>query len=163
MKNICLSTTLPRCVTVLSGKDMFFVEMSFLVHATEDREKVLKAVKNILPPRYISHITFRKNSLKGEYGNPIILYKTRISDSAIAEALVRNIGLKLSSLDKEALLEGLELRLKRGSLYLRLDKQAAYNGEHKLGKADPIHLRIRFRKSKPEEIKKTCQKLGMLP
>ncbi len=139
------------------------IEMSFLVHATEDPNKVLVAAQNLLPPEYVDQLTFSKDNLKGEHGNPITFYKGQVKDPQVAEAVIRNVGSNLSSLDKETLSRELEMRLRKGNLYLRLDKQSAYGGKPKLSSADPMHLRVRFRTSKLEEIRKVCEDIGILP
>ncbi|MEM2110756.1 MAG: RNA-binding domain-containing protein [Candidatus Bathyarchaeia archaeon] len=139
------------------------VEISLFAHATENEEKVLGAVQNIIPSEYREKITFSRDRLKGEYGNPITFLKTQIRNEKIADALLRNISLNLTTLDKENLLQELDLRLQKGNLYIRLDKQAAFLGKIKLLSADPIHICIRFKTSKIEEIKEKCREIGLLP
>jgi RNA binding exosome subunit len=150
-------------VNWLAKNEIIYVELSFLVHATEDSDKVLTAVRNILPPEFAEEVAISRRNLKGEYGNPIALCETQIRNPQITDALLRNMGLGFSSLDKETLLEDLELRLTKGNLYLRLDKQAAFKSKTKLCIADPIRLRIKFRTSKAEEITEIIRRLGMVP
>jgi RNA binding exosome subunit len=147
----------------LAKNDIIHVELSFFAHATEDRDKVLKAVRNLLPAEFVEEVDISRKNLKGEYGNPIVFHKAMIRNPELAETIIRNIGLNLSPLDKETLSDELDLRLKKGNLYLRLDKQAAFKGKIKLCKSDPIRLRVRFRTSKPEEIREICHILGVLP
>ena len=147
----------------LARNEINYVELSFLAHATEDQDKVLTAVCNLLPPEYVEEVAISKKNLKGEYGNPITLYKTQVRNPEVTEALLHKVGSGFSSLDKEILLEDLELRLTKGTLYLRLDKQAAFKGKFKLCLADPIRLRIKFRTSKIEEITAIIRRLGMVP
>ena len=140
-----------------------YINLGFFAHATEDQNKVLKAVKNILPPRYADKVSFSKKSLKGDYGNPIIFFKTQIKDPEIAESFLSNISSNLPAIDKEELLRHLDLHLSKGSLYIRLDKQEAFRGKFRLCRADPIRIQIRFKTSKIEEIRKICETFGLLP
>jgi len=144
-------------------KKLVSIEISLFAHATEDPDKVKKAFQNLLPSDRIEEITLRKRVLKGEYGNPIIYYKAKITKPDITEAVLRRIGYNLPQHEKEMLSLDLKRRLEKGSLYLRLDKQAAYRGEYRLCNADPIHLRIRFKTSKIDDIRDICRELGMLP
>jgi len=139
-----------------------YVDIRFFVHATEDLDKVVEVVKSLLPSDYIEDILFKKKNLKGHYGNPITLFETRIKEREIIKAFVENLSSRLDDLDKETLGREIDLHVEKGSLYVRLDKQAALQGELKLCAADPIHVRIRFRKTKIEDIVETCQELGIL-
>ncbi|MCS7120055.1 MAG: RNA-binding domain-containing protein [Nitrososphaerota archaeon] len=146
-----------------SKRRIVSVELSFLAHATEDQDKVLQAVRNILPQEQIDNITFIKSKMKGEYGNPITLFKAQIRDHAAAEALVRNLSSNLLLTDREVLQHEFEHHVERGNLYLRFDKQAALLGETRLCRADPIRIRIRFNTSRLEELKEKCREIGILP
>ena len=147
----------------LPKNEILYVELSFLVHATEDRDKVLVAVRNFLPPEHAEEVAISQKNLKGEYGNPIAIFETKIEEPAIVEGFLRNVGQNLSQVEKEALLEGLELRLTKGNLYLRLDKQAAFKGRPELCLADPIRLRVKFRTHKIDEITNIVRRLGLVP
>jgi hypothetical protein len=147
----------------LSRGSIAFIDVSLFVHATEDENKVLRAVQNLFPSEYLDRLTFRRQSLRGHHRNPIVLFETRIKDREIVEAFVENLSSNLSTLDKQNLLEEIERYVEKGSLYLRLDKQAAFRGNFKLCMADPIRVRIRFRKSKLEDVVQVCRELGILP
>jgi len=149
-------------VAVLPQIPVAYIDIRFFVHATENLDKVVEAVQRILPSDYIDDILFKKNNLKGHYGNPITLFETRIKKKEIIKVFVENLSSRLDELDKETLRREIDLHVEKGSLYVRLDKQVAFQGELKLCVADPIHVRIRFRKTKNEDIVKTCQELGML-
>jgi len=146
----------------LTKKEIVYVEISFLAHATEDQDKVLTAVRNLFYPKHFEELIITKKKLRGEYGNPIILYETQLRNE-VAEVFLRNIGAALSFLDKESLLRKLALRLNKGNLYLRLDKQAALASKVKFCFSDPIRVRIKFRSSKIEEITEIIRRLGMVP
>ena len=140
-----------------------YIDVRFSVHATEDPNRVIQAVHRVLPTDYVGDILLKKNTLRGHYGNPITLFETRIKKKEIVKALLENVFTNLTERDRESLLKEIDLHVEDGSLYVRLDKQAAFQGEMKLCTADPIRVRIRFRKKRTEEIAKICQELGMSP
>jgi len=146
----------------LSQTLISYLDIRFSVHATENPDKVFEAVYHLFPPSHVDDIVFKKANLKGYYGNPITLFETRIKKKEIIEAIVKALSSGLSELDKETLLREIDLHVKKGSLYIRLDKQAAFQGEFKLCSADPIRMRIRFKKRKLEDIITTCRELGIL-
>mgnify|MGYP001137406994 CR=1 FL=1 len=139
------------------------IDIRFFAHATEDLNKVVEAAQHILPSNYIDDIIFKRDVLRGHYGNPITLLETKIKEKEVIKAIVEKLSRGLSELDKETLLKEITLHVEKGSLYVRLDKQAALEGEFKLCTADPIRLRIRFRKGKLEDISNICRELGILP
>jgi RNA binding exosome subunit len=146
----------------LSQTLISYLDIRFSVHATENPDKVFEAVHHLFPPNHVDDVVFKKAKLKGHYGNPITLFETRIKKKEIVEAVVKALSSGLSELDKETLLREIDLHMKKGSLYIRLDKQAAFQGEFKLCSADPIRVHIRFKKRKLEDIIKTCRELGIL-
>ena len=139
-----------------------YVDIRFVAHATEDINKVLEAVNNVIPSDYLNDVAFNRSLLEGHYGNPITFFETRITDKEIAHALVENISSKLTILDKEELNREFNRYVDKGSLYIRLDKQAAFKKTIKLVITDPIRIRIRFKKSKNEDIIETCRSFGMI-
>lgn len=147
----------------LPQKSVSLVELSCFAHATEDENKVLTAVRNLLPATQLENISFSKNNLRGHHGNPITLFETEIKDKETLSAVVENLASGLSPLDKEKLLKEAELHVEKGSLYLRFDKQAAFRGEFKFGVSDPIRVRLRLKKHKLEDIVQLCKEIGLFP
>ena len=141
----------------------FHLELSFIVHATESKNKVFQAAINLIPSGHIEDVKFTESNLKGEYGNPIILCRMEIRKVELAEEVLRRIGSCLSLEDKDNLLKDFKKRLNKNRFYLRLDKQRAYGQKFEIKSADPLRLRIIFQTSKAEVIKATCQKMGLLP
>lgn len=140
-----------------------YVDVSFFAHATEDEDKVLEAARLLLPSEQIEDIIFNKKNLRGHHGNPIALFESKIKDKDIVKTVAENLATNLSPLDKETLLHDIELHTQKGRLYIRLDKQAAFEGEFKLATADPIRFRLRFKKNRLEDIVEICRDIGMLP
>ena len=146
----------------MSQLPIAYVDVRFCAHATEDQTKVMKAVYNIFPSEQTDDVTFNRSSVEGHYGNPITFFETRIKNKETVRALVENLSANLSSLDKNELGRELHRCVEKGSLYLRLDKQAALQGKIKLVTSDPIRIRIRFRKNKLEDVTEICREIGML-
>jgi len=146
----------------LSQLPVVYVDVRFCAHATEDLGKVMDAVQNVLPSDHIEDITFKRSNVEGHYGNPIALFETRIKDKKTVRALVENLSANLSSLDKEELDRTINRCVEKGSLFIRLDKQAAFRGKTKFAASDPIRIRIRFRKNKTEDVIQICREIGMI-
>ncbi len=146
----------------MSQLPIAYVDIRFCVHATEDVDKVVEAVHNILPSDKLEDITFNRSCVEGHYGNPITFFETRIKDKETVRALVENLSVTLSSLDKEELGRTINRCVENGSIYIRLDKQAALQGKIKFVTSDPIRIRIRFKKSKLEDVTEICREIGML-
>ena len=146
----------------MSQLPVAYVDVRFCAHATEDLDKVVEAVQNVLPSDPIEDITFNRSNLEGHYGNPITFFEARIKDKETVRALVEKISSNLSSLDKDELGREIHRCVEKGSLYIRLDKQAALQGKIKLVTSDPIRIRIRFRKSKIEDVIQICREIGMI-
>lgn len=138
-----------------------YVNVRLSAHATEDLEKVKKALFTLLPEGRADEVVLKTEPLKGHYGNPITLLETRIGDKGLIEAVVEHLGLRLSSEDKRTIARDLDSILEKNDLYLRLDKQAAYCDELRLRRDDPIHIRIHFKTSDREAIVELCRKLGL--
>ena len=139
-----------------------YVDIRFFAHATEDVDKVIEAVQHVLPIGHIEDIVFNKRNLRGHYGNPITLFEAKIKNKEAIRALVENLSSRLSELDKETLHKEIHLYLEKGSLYIRLDKQAALQGKLRLCTSNPIRIRLRFKKTKIEDVVEICRELGML-
>jgi len=123
--------------------------------------KVLKAVYNMIPER-CPKLSFQKKRVKGEYGNQILIYRTRINKKEILDSVLKRIGSMLSDYEKDRLREDIKSRIDGRSLYLRFDKQAACNGRARFHSEDSIHIRIRFRTRNLAEIKNVCENVGIL-
>ncbi|PIX31523.1 hypothetical protein COZ60_04140, partial [Candidatus Bathyarchaeota archaeon CG_4_8_14_3_um_filter_42_8] len=93
-----------------------YIDIRVFAHATEEVDKVLNAVRNILPPELIDIVAFKKTNLTGHHGNPIILFETRIKEKNAAQTVFEKLSLGLSTLDKELLNSEIKQHLDKGNL-----------------------------------------------
>ena len=140
-----------------------YIDVRVFAHATEDSEKVLAAVRNLLPVEVGETIVFQKTRLSGHHGNPIVLFEAKLADKQVLPAVLQKIGAGLTSLDKEQLDGDVKLHLEKRNLYLRFDKQFAFQGEVRFSQNDPIHFKIHFKNKSFEEIVAFCRDVGLLP
>jgi RNA binding exosome subunit len=148
---------------VSSKPSVGYIDVRVFAHATEDAEKVLAAVRNILPVELGEGAVFKKTLLTGHHGNPIVLFETKLADKQLLPGVLRKIGAGLPVLDKETLESDLKLHLEKRNLYLRFDKQFAFQGEVRFSQNDPIHFKIHFKNKSFEEIVEICREAGLLP
>ncbi len=140
-----------------------YVDIRVSVHATEDPDRVITAIHNMIPPELAEKVDFKKTNTKGHYNNPITLLETRIKEKDVAGAVFKKIATGLTSPDRELLKREIERHLDKRNLFIRLDKQSAYLDEIRLCSTDPIHVKIQFRVRGKEAITKICREFGMFP
>jgi RNA binding exosome subunit len=148
---------------VSSKTPIGYIDLRVFAHATEDPEKVLTAARKTLPKELSENTAFKKTSLTGHHGNPIILFETKLTDKQALPTVLQKIANDLSALDKETLNSEMKLHLEKRNLYLRFNKQSAYMGELRFSSNDPIRLKIHFKNKTPEEIVEICRETGLLP
>jgi len=114
-----------------------------IVHATEDLEKVIEAVKNTVPEELWGELerNMGVSSLEGHYGNPVVRVVVRLRGKRAEEAM-RHILSKLERGDFETLIFTLDRRFDgRGRVFIRISKQDAYLGKMRIAEGDDV-LRI---------------------
>jgi RNA binding exosome subunit len=149
--------------SVSSKPPIAYIDIRVFAHATENPEKVLAAVRNILPVELEESLVFQKTGLTGHHGNPILLFETRLTDKHLLPTVLQKIGTGLTALDKETLATDLKRHLEKRNLYLRFDKQSAFQGKPRFSQNDPIHFKIHFKNKTFDEIVAICREAGLLP
>ena len=120
------------------------VKISTITHATEDHEKVAKAIRNLSLGE--TSLGFIMNRAKGHHGNEITTSVFTIRNAKNAERFLKNIWSGLSQLDKTEVYSSLASRIdSSGTLFLRIDKQEALKGRIRLENIDPVKIEISFR------------------
>ena len=140
-----------------------YIDVRVFAHATEDSDKVIAAIRNLLPSELGESVIFQKTRLTGHHGNPIILFETKLADKQVLPTVLKKIGAGLTSFDKEQLNDNMKLHLEKRNLYLRFDKQFAFQGEVRFSQNDPIHFKIHFKNKSYEDIVDLSRDAGVLP
>lgn len=127
------------------------------VYSTEDEEKVTDA---------ISYIFFEPSPVRevneDHFGNKIIVLSEKISKKRSTRDIASFLNDNLSIDDKNTIKEELSRRMdEKGNLFLRFDKQEAYDQKLKLTySGDAIHMRIKIASypvSKENALKVACK------
>ncbi|MGC8573732.1 MAG: RNA-binding domain-containing protein [Caldisphaera sp.] len=127
------------------------VEIRVFVHATEDKEKIMAALKNIIK----SDFNIIEEHYEGYYGNSIIVISCIIENEK-AEEILNTILDNLPRPDKDNILKTFYDRIGKGNTFhIRLNKQKAYLGEYTISDADDV-IKLVFKfdsKSSLEKLK----------
>jgi|SRR5579875_3922538 RNA binding exosome subunit len=115
-------------------------DISFLVHATEDKDRVSQAVSESLG---VAAERFSFSESEGHFGNKILLAFATIEANS-ATTLVSRIVSSLTTSDKDTLARKLDQYTdEKGNLYIRLDKQKVMRRKISLSESDSIRVRFR--------------------
>lgn len=115
------------------------IELRTYVHATEEKERVLQALKSIIGGEEWRDSELVEERYEGHYGNPVTVLTVRVEDAERATRILKSIVSRLPRPDAMILLDTLEDRVDgAGNLYLRLSKQDAYLGKLALYEADDV-------------------------
>ncbi len=117
----------------------FSIEISFLVHATEDEKKLFDIIKssfNLYPE------IFTKTVFEGHYGNPIYKYTAYIKGN-LAQHVLKTIFERLDVIDKDNLAKDIGERIdEHKNLYLRIEKSSLFKKFFRLGTSNVIYLKL---------------------
>jgi RNA-binding protein len=119
--------------------------IDIVIHATEDKAKILKSV---LANLEISKDKFEEFHFEGHWGNRILRIITEINKKETHQ-LIEKILTKITFTDRQNLLSNLDQYIdEKGSLYLRLDKQKICNNKISLSDNEGIKIKFRVNKNK---------------
>ncbi|MDG6987630.1 MAG: hypothetical protein JRN71_07690 [Nitrososphaerota archaeon] len=117
------------------------IEVSYLVHATEDEGKVEAAVA-----RFLGGIPdFERDSLEGHFGNQIVRARAHLTGDAAASAF-RHLVAAIPPQARKAIVSELGSYVdEHSALYIRLDKQRLVSGSPEIGKVDAVRVKVKPR------------------
>ena len=117
------------------------LDVSYLLHATEDDGKVAAAVRGLLE----GNTPFESEELEGHFGNSIRKVSVHLHGEEATRVFVRLIARMPESL-REALAKDIDgLVDEHSSLYMRFDKQRLVQGEIGAGYEEAIRLKVKPR------------------
>ena len=141
------------------------ISATAFVRATEDEDKVRKALELLLPPqeeRKKMKITLERTVAKGVLGNPIVILSAKAERKSDARKWWRYILSLLGKEDVEYILGHPDDFLDEfGVIHLRFDKQEAYQGRPVLtagGGVVKVRAQLEAYPAKPEEFRKAFER-----
>ncbi len=137
------------------------LELRVYVHATEDRERVVESLKNVLGDWW-NRARVAEEVYEGHYGNPVRVITVRIDNIEDANKALDYILSRLGEGDRGVLLQSLEDRVdKEGTLYFRLSKQEAYLGRLLVYESDDvIRVAVSFQGRRRNAMEEYRRRLG---
>lgn len=115
------------------------LEVSFLVHATEDESKVIEAIRSQLSIRDSPAMEM----LEGYFGNRIVRVIYHVTGEE-ATRLFAHISSMISSQDRRRILGEIERNLdEHRALYLRFSKQELIASRLVLFEKDPVRVKVK--------------------
>lgn len=124
-------------------------EISIIVHATEEKDKILEHFSSTLG---VSPDSFSTGFAEGHWGNKIVLLTSILSKNE-ANSLYMKIKSCLTDTDVAPLSNFFDFYDEKGNLYIRLDKQRVCRGRVSLSEGDSI--RIKFKSILTHEPRKS--------
>jgi len=117
------------------------VEVSYLLHATEDPQRVKSAVAQLVSAEADPEI----EESEGHFGNKIVRARLRLTGQDAVDAFERIIE-RLPRQLKEELSRNLGAYVdEHSALFLRFDKQGLVCGSLALSSADPVRVKVKPR------------------
>ena len=117
------------------------VEVTYLIHATEDEGKVEAALTKLFGMPLVAS----KDSLLGHFGNPITMGRVHLTGDEAASAFGSLVSALPRGVRREVALDIGSHIDEHMALYLRLDKQRLVSGSVALGEDDAVRIRVKPR------------------
>jgi len=120
--------------------------LEMFIYPTEDREKALAALINLVPPEVRNRLLMKRESFRSHYGYSLEKIRIELSGND-AKAFAKYLEKLSGSNTIQEIIQTLETRTDDRNLYLRVSKQAAYGGRVELYAKDPggqIRIKITY-------------------
>ncbi|MEY7849753.1 RNA-binding protein [Natrarchaeobius sp. A-rgal3] len=138
---------------------LHYVDLRTFCYATEDEKRVEEALRTFLPDRDGEDEPFpiERVESEGHYGDRILVLSTRVENADdVRYVLSRLADLK----DFETLTDELDERVTENTeLFLRLDKQAAFGGDVRLGEGITFRGKVEAYPAKKEQALENAEEV----
>lgn len=116
------------------------LEVSIIIHATEDHNKIFSAINRLFG---IDNEVFILTRLEGHHGNEILLAKARL-DSEEANRVADRLFYMMERYEKKRLLDEIIDHTDKNHLYVRIGKQEVFDARIALTEEEAIRFKFRF-------------------
>jgi len=117
------------------------VEVTYLVHATEDPDTLRRAVSALLGSSAEPEV----EQLEGHFGNTIVKVRLHLTGDEASDAFRSVLQTIPSGLKREILSDIASFLDEHSAFFLRLDKQRLVAGSPALGSGDAVRLKVKPR------------------
>lgn len=117
------------------------VEVTYLIHATEDSEKISTAVSRltgVLSEPVLEH-------LEGHFGNEITKARIQLTGDVATRAFERIVVMMSDGMRKSISADIGSFLDEHSAMFLRLDKQLLVSGSLALGSGDSVRVKVKPR------------------
>ncbi len=115
-------------------------EIELVIHATEDKQKVLSVIEGMLG---IKPEEFATSNARGHFNNEITLLKANINSKQATE-IAYKIALMMSDADRIHMHDNFDLYVDdKNSLYIRISKQKLFGRKIVLSQADSLKIKLK--------------------
>jgi hypothetical protein len=120
----------------MSSVPFHYVDLRTFCYATEDEKRVERALRTFLPEEY----PIERAENEGHHGDRIVVLSARLENADD----VRHVLARLTELEEiDRIVDELDERIDDNtSLFLRLDKQAAFGGDVELGVGITLRAKV---------------------
>ncbi|WP_207588997.1 RNA-binding protein [Halomontanus rarus] len=132
---------------------LHYVDLRTFCYATEDEKRVEAALRTFLPEEF----ELERVESEGHYGDRILVLSARVERADE----IRHVLARLAELEElDRLLAELDQRVTENTeLFLRLDKQAAFGGDVRLGDGITFRAKVEAYPAKKEAAVENAQEV----
>ncbi len=136
---------------------LHYVDLRTFCYATEDEKRVEEALRTFLPEGDEEPFAIERAESEGHYGDRILVLSARVESADD----VRHVLSRLADLDEfDRLIDELDERVTENTeLFLRLDKQAAFQGDVRIGDGITFRAKVEAYPAKKEQAVENAEEV----